>query len=223
MSEKAECTTGYPILLHLQDKQVAVIGGGRVGARKVRHLLHAAARVLLVSPDATSDLQNLADNGEIEWIKARYQRDMLNDFMPMLVIAATGDPRVDLTVAQDAHRIRALCNVANGSTDHSDFSNMALIEQPPLTIALSSNGKSPALIRLLKQRLEADFGEEYALLADWLGEIRQAQKERLPNQTDRQNVYQDIVTSELLALLREGEREKARNLFYSILLEDERE
>ena len=219
----AETAQGYPILLHLQDKHVAVIGGGRVGTRKVRHLLPTGARVLLVSPDASAELQVLAVDGDIKWIKARYQRDMLNDYMPVLVIAATGDMRVDQTVAQDAHRIRALCNVANGSTDHSDFSNMALIDQPPLTIALSSNGKSPALIRLLKQRLEADFGEEYALLAEWLGEIRQAQKERLPTQAARQNVYQDIVTSELLALLREGEREKARNLFYSILLEDEPE
>ena len=221
MAERAE--TGYPILLHLQDKQVAVIGGGKVGARKVRYLLRAGARVLLISPEANAELQVLADNGEIEWIAARYQRDMLNDYMPIVVIAATDDGRVNQTVAQDAHRIRALCNVTNGSSDHSDFSNMALIEQPPLTIALSSNGKSPALIRLLKRRLEADIGEEYALLADWLGEIRQGQMQEPSTQTERQRIYQDIVTSEALALLREGEREKARHLFHSILLEDERE
>ncbi len=219
----AEHASAYPILLHLRDRQAAVIGGGRVGARKVRRLLQAGARVLLVSPETSAELQDLADNGAIEWIEARYQRDMLNDYMPLLVIAATDDERVNLTVAQDAHRIRALCNVADGSSDHSDFSNMALIEQPPLTIALSSDGKSPALIRLLKQRFEADYGEEYALLAEWLGEIRQTQKERLPAQAERQSVYQEIVTSELLALLREGEREKARRLFYSILLEDEPE
>ncbi len=219
----SESTRGYPVLLHLQDKPVAVIGGGKVGTRKVRHLLKAGARVLLVSPDASAELTASADAGEIEWIAENYQRDMLNSYMPILVIATTDDSRVNQTVAQDAHRIRALCNMANGSSNHSDFSNMALIEQPPLTIALSSNGKSPALLRLLKRRLETDFGEEYALLAQWLGEIRQSQKERLPTQADRQGVYQDIVTSELLALLREGEREKARNLFYSILLEDELE
>lgn len=219
----SESAPGYPILMHLQDKQVAIVGGGRVGTRKARHLLRAGARVLLISPQVSLELHALADTGEIEWIPANYQRDMLNDYMPILVIATTDDERVNQTVAQDAHRIRALCNVTNGSSDHSDFSNMALIEQPPLTIALSSNGKSPALLSLLKRRLEADFGEEYALLAEWLGEIRQGQHERLPTQERREGVYQDIVTSELLALLREGEREKARNLFYSILLEEEKE
>ena len=52
----SESTRGYPVLLHLQDKPVAVIGGGRVGTRKVRHLLKAGARVLLVSPDASAEL-----------------------------------------------------------------------------------------------------------------------------------------------------------------------
>ncbi len=215
----SDSASGYPILLHLQDKQVAVIGGGRVGTRKVKHLLRSGARVLVISPEISADLQALVDDSEIEWIAAKYQRDMLNDIMPILVIAATDDRRVNQTVAQDAHRIRALCNVANGSSDDSDFSNMALIEQPPLTIALSSNGKSPALLRALKTQLSNDFGKEYAILGDWLGAIRESRKEALPEQRDRQMLYEDIVTSEVLSLLRAGERAKARRVFEHILLE----
>ena len=210
---------GYPILLHLQDRQVAVIGGGRVGTRKVRHLLSTGARVLLVSPEASPDLKALASEGAIEWIAEPYQRDMLNDNMPILVIATTPDPRVNQTVAQDAHRIRALCNVANGSSDDSDFSNMALIEKPPLTIALSSNGQSPALVRQLKRQLTQDLGEEYAILADWLGALRASLPENSPSQANRQSLYEDIVTSEVLALLRAGDREKAQRVFQQILLE----
>jgi len=210
---------GYPILLHLQDRQVAVIGGGRVGARKVKHLVRTGARVLLVSPEASADLKALASEGAIEWIAEPYQRDMLNDIMPILVIATTPDARVNQTVAQDAHRIRALCNVANGSSDDSDFSNMALIQKPPLTIALSSNGRSPALVRQLKRQLTQDLGEEYAILADWLGALRAALPENRPTQANRQTLYEDIVTSEVLALLRAGDRDQAKRVFRQILLE----
>ena len=129
-----ETTSGYPILLHLQDRQVAVVGGGRVATRKVRHLLSSGALVLVISPDVSAELQAFADASKIELIESRYERDMFNDYMPILVIAATDDERVNQIVAQDAHRVRALCNVANGS-GVSDFSNMALISQPPLTIA----------------------------------------------------------------------------------------
>lgn len=210
---------GYPILLHLQDRQVAVIGGGRVGARKVKHLLGAGARVLLVSPEASPELQALAAEGEIDWIAEPYKRDMLNDYMPLLVIATTSDPRVNQTIAQDAHRIRALCNVADGSSDDSDFSNMALIEKPPLTIALSSNGRSPALVRQLKRQLAAELGDEYAILADWLGTLRASQSGDSRSQADRRTLYEDIVTSEVLALLRAGDRDKAQRVFQQILLE----
>lgn len=214
-----ETVGGYPVLLHLQDRQVAVIGGGRVGARKVRHLVRAGARVLLISPEASADLQALAADGGIEWIAEPYKRDMLNDSMPILVIATTSDSRVNQTIAQDAHRIRALCNVANGSSDDSDFSNMALIEKPPLTIALSSNGRSPALVRQLKRQLTKDLGDEYAILADWLGTLRASLPGDSRSQADRQTLYEDIVTSEVLALLRAGDREMARRVFQQILLE----
>lgn len=214
-----ESAGGYPVLLHLQDRQVAVIGGGRVGARKVKHLVGAGARVLLISPGAGPDLQALAADGAIEWIAEPYRRDMLNDYMPVLVIATTSDARVNQTIAQDAHRIRALCNVADGSSGDSDFSNMALIEKPPLTIALSSDGRSPALVRQLKRRLTQDLGDEYAILADWLGTLRASLPDDSATQADRQTLYEDILSSEVLALLRAGERDKARRVFRQILLE----
>ncbi len=214
----AEPSGGYPILLHLQDRQVAVIGGGRVGARKVKHLVRTGARVLLISPQASPELRALAADGTIEWIAEPYRRDMLNDSMPVLVIAATSDARVNQTVAQDAHRIRALCNVANGSSDDSDFSNMALIEKPPLTIALSSNGQSPALVRQLKRQLSHELGDEYAILARWLGKLRAQPPESCRSQADRQSLYEDLITSEVLALLRAGERDQAQRVFRQILL-----
>ena len=210
---------GYPILLHLQDRQVAVIGGGRVGARKVKHLVRTGARVLLISPEASPDLQALAAEGKLEWIAEPYRRDMLNDYMPLLVIATTSDPRVNQTIAQDAHRIRALCNVADGSSDDSDFSNMALIEKPPLTIALSSDGRSPALVRQLKRQLSTELGDEYAILADWLGALRASQPDDSRAQADRRTLYEDIITSEVLALLRAGDHDQARRVFQQILLE----
>ncbi len=209
--------SGYPIMMHLQDKPVAVVGGGRVAARKVRRLLKAGARVILISPEIAPAMHGLLNEGDVLWLQSKYQRDMFNDYMPILVIAATDDERVNQTVAQDAHRIRALCNVANGSSANSDFSNMALIDQPPLTIALSTGGKSPALLRALKAKLADDIGEEYAVLADWLGAIRGLTREANGSQPTRQALYEDILDSDVLALLREGKPSEARRIFQQIV------
>lgn len=210
--------SGYPVMLHLHDRQVAVVGGGRVAARKVRQLRKAGARILLISPNATDELQELAGAGDILWRRESYQRDSFQSDMPVLVIAATDDPRVNQVVAQDAHRIRALCNVADGSRERSDFSNMAQIDQPPLTIALSSQGKSPALLQLLKARLADELAEDWATLADWLGDLR-ASGENGSAQPHRQRVYRRVLASDVLALLRQGQTERARRRFERIVQE----
>ncbi|MCY3575586.1 MAG: bifunctional precorrin-2 dehydrogenase/sirohydrochlorin ferrochelatase [Chloroflexota bacterium] len=208
--------SGYPVMLHLQDRPVAVVGGGRVAARKVRQLRKAGARILLISPQATDDLIEMAGAGEVLWRRESYQRDSFHSDMPVLVIAATDDPRVNQMVAQDAQRIRALCNVSDGSSQRSDFSNMAQIDQPPLTIALSSHGKSPALIKMLKARLADERAEDWATLADWLGDLR-ADGEVGNSQPQRQELYRRILASNVLALLRQGRAEQARQVFERIV------
>ena len=206
----------------MQDRQVAVVGGGRVATRKVRHLLNAGARVLLISPTVTAELQALADRGQIELIQAKYERDLLNDYMPVLVIAVTDDADLNQIVAQDAHRIRALSNVANGSGD-SDFSNMALISQPPLTIALSTGGASPAMLRRLKTQLEAIIGAEYGILTQWLGEVREPLKLQFDSQAQRQSLFERILESEVLELLQNDDSERARQLFQQLVSEGMRQ
>ena len=201
-------------MLRLRDKQVAVVGGGKVAARKVKSLLRSGARVLLISPRLAPALQALADAGAIEWLPAAYQRDMLNEAMPLLVIAATADRRVNQIVAQDAQRIRALCNIVNDGAG-GDFSNMATLDAPPLTIALSSNGASPALLRLLKEKLAAEIGAEYAVLADWLGGLRGTAPAR--SQAERQRLYEQLIASEVLTLLRAGKQDEAWQAFQRII------
>lgn len=212
-----ELTVGYPILLHLQDRQVAVIGGGTVATRKVKHLLRSGARVLVISPAVSTELLGLANESKIELIHSEYRRDMLNEHMPLLVIAATDDDAVNQIVAQDAHRIRALTNVANGSSKDSDFSNMAVIDRSPLTIALSTNGASPALLRGLKTELEQTIGDEYAILGEWLGELRAPLKSQLDSRVARQELYRRILASDVLRLLRASQPESARRIFDEIM------
>ena len=213
-----DATAGYPVMLNLQDRQVAVIGGGRVATRKARDLLAAGARVLVISPRLSGALKALAEKGEIQHIEAPYQRDMLNDYMPQLVITATDDERANRIAAQDAERIRALCNRADDSAE-GDFSNMAQISKPPLTIALSANGSSPALLRQLKTRLDASIGGEYAILSQWLGETRQPLKAAVDGQIERQLLYERVLDSDVLTLLREDRVDCARRRFQQIMNE----
>ena len=62
-------TRYYPAYLDLTGKRCVVIGAGVIAERKVLQLLASEANVTLVSPTATDELQRLAGEDKVRWIK----------------------------------------------------------------------------------------------------------------------------------------------------------
>src|SRR5262245_16177514 len=86
-------------------------------------------------------------------------------------MAATGDPVVDDAVAALAHRARVLVNVAD-RPERCDFILPSVLRRGQLQIAVSTGGRSPALAREIRRRLETLFGPEYAALVERAGRAR---------------------------------------------------
>jgi uroporphyrin-III C-methyltransferase len=97
----------YPVGLRLLDRQVVVVGGGRVAHRRVAGLLEARARVTLVSPEITPALEALVAPGSLTWVRRRYEPGDLDG--AWYAVAATDDPAVNAAVAEDAERAHIFC------------------------------------------------------------------------------------------------------------------
>ncbi len=207
----------YPIMLNLQNRVAVVVGGGRVATRKTRYLLEVGAKVIVISPTLTNELHNLSNQGQIEWHQSNYQRDLLNQFMPMVVIVTTDDSQINQMVVQDSQRIRALVNNAGAGTESDDFDNMAHVEKFPITVAVSTHGQAPMFTHQLKQVLETAIGDEYATLATWLGDARPVISEAIETQAKRQSLYDRLVQSSILDLLKSGQTDAAHQLFETII------
>ncbi|GAA4614488.1 uroporphyrinogen-III C-methyltransferase [Actinoallomurus liliacearum] len=90
----------YLLGLRFDGRRVVVIGGGRVAQRRVPTLLAAGADVLLIAPEATPMLDDLAARGEITWERRAYRPgDCAGAW---LVQAATDDGEVNAAVAAEA-------------------------------------------------------------------------------------------------------------------------
>jgi precorrin-2 dehydrogenase/sirohydrochlorin ferrochelatase len=87
------------------------------------------------------------------------------------VFAAASDPAVNRRVKIDAREAGVLCNLAQQPQD-GDFILPSLVRQGDLVLSISTSGASPALAKHLRQRLETQFGPEYAMLLRLLKGVR---------------------------------------------------
>jgi precorrin-2 dehydrogenase / sirohydrochlorin ferrochelatase len=210
--------SSYPILLNLRHRRVAVIGGGRVAARKVSGLLEAEASVTVISPMLHPILVERAAKGEIDYRQEGYRSGILADLRPLLVFAVTDQPDVNQSVAQEAESLGILVNVADDSSS-GNFSSMAVVQRPPITLALATDGASPALSAHLKARLERVISEDDVRFAHWLKELRPLVKECFPSQMQRERFWRTLIESNASTLLGEGDINGAYNVVQELLKE----
>lgn len=97
----------YLLGLRLHGRRVLVAGGGTVAQRRVPKLLEAGADVILVAPDVTPALDDLAAAGRVCWKPRGYRAgDCAGAW---LVQACTDDPAVNSRIAAEAERRGIWC------------------------------------------------------------------------------------------------------------------
>ncbi|MEW6501819.1 MAG: precorrin-2 dehydrogenase/sirohydrochlorin ferrochelatase family protein [Thermodesulfobacteriota bacterium] len=208
----------YPVCLDIGGRHCVVIGGGQVAERKVAGLVECGARVTVVSPELTAELQREVDAGTVQWLARGYQPgDLAAAF---LVIAATDDPAVQEAVHAEAEQGNILLNVAD-VPKWCNFILPATSRQGDLAIAVSTAGKSPALARRLREQFDREFGPEYAVLVELLGELRQVVLARGMSHRENKALLQRLVEADLAAWLRAGEWPRLRAHVLSLLADEQ--
>lgn len=197
----------YPVCLDLYKKQCLVIGGGKVAERKVLSLLEHKALGKLISPKITPTITHLVQKGKIDYEAREFQPKDLEGIF--LVIAATNNNKVNKLIAQEAQKRGILINVVDTPAD-STFILPAVVKRGSLMISISTGGKSPAFARKMKQDLEGQYGQEYGILVDILGNFRETIIQKEPDERKRKAIFQHLAkASELLKIIKEKGKEMA--------------
>jgi len=205
----------YPICLDLQKKECLVIGGGKVAERKIISLMEHGPIVKLVSPQITPQITHLVQEGKINYQKREFQPKDLDGIF--LVIAATNNNKVNKIITQEAQKRGILINVVDKPSD-STFILAAVVKRGDLMISISTGGKSPAFARKMRQDLERQYGPEYRILVDILGNFRENIIQREPDEKKRKAIFQRLAESgEILKIIRENGRAKAEKRIRELL------
>ncbi len=144
----------YPIFLKAHQLHILIVGGGNVGLEKLSFLLKSSpnANVLLVAPFIKKELRALAEkHPTVTLIEDVYKKEYLDE--KHIVIAATDDQIVNLTIYKEAKQRSLLVNLAD-QPQYCDFYLGGIVTKGNVKIAISTNGKSPTTAKRLRQFFE---------------------------------------------------------------------
>lgn len=137
----------HPLFLKLGGRRVVLVGGGRVAAEKLPHLLVAGADVTVVSPAMCPDI----DRAPVTVVRRAFEPDDLDG--AWLAIAAA-PPEVNRVVAAAGEARRIFVNVVDDTALATAFAS-AVLRRGGVTVAVSTEGAAPALAALVRDAIEA--------------------------------------------------------------------
>lgn len=200
---------GYPVTLIVEGRPCLVVGGGPVAARKAAALVECGARVRVVAERLGAEVRSLP----LEWEERPYRAGEAAGYW--LVATATDSPEVSRAVSADAEAAGVLVNAAD-DPELCSFFLPAVARQGPVSVAVSTDGASPALARWLRDRVAREWlGPEYAVAAELLAEKRD--EIRASGRSTESVDWRVALDSDMLDLVRAGRVDQARERIQACL------
>ena len=147
----------FPAFLDLNGRKVLVVGGGAVAATKIESLLAAGARVVVVAPDVRPEIEQ----SDVEIVRREF-RDADVDGAWWVVAAAPAD--VNRQVSAAAEQRRVFVNAVDDPRHASAYLG-GVVRRDGVTIAISTDGRAPALAGLLREAFDAFLPRD---IDEWL-------------------------------------------------------
>jgi len=183
-----------PLLLNLSNRKVVIFGGGKVGERKAR-VFADYSDVEVVSRDFTPNLRSMEEEGKIE-LREITLPDESSEIESLIkgafiVIPATDDDGINSMIIEVAKRSEALVNSTGEFT--ADIIVPSAIKKGDITIAIATGGRSPAMSKFLRKRIEQEITETDSRMSNLQQRLRMILKARVENQREREKILWDVL------------------------------
>ena len=197
-----------------KGKYVAMVGGGSEAFSKVQNFLDAGSKVLVISRNFSKGILDLHADKRIDLLKTEIKDGeffvkQLNP-KPDLLAVATSDHKLNAKLAQCGKAEGFMVYVADNPAI-SDFILPAVSKIGDVRITVSTGGKSPAMAKTLRERIERLITRQDLLHIELQEHMRAVLKERVGEQKTRKRILYTILEDESVnAFLKEGKLEKAK-------------
>ena len=198
----------YPVMLQLKGRRCVIIGAGPVGQRKLQSLLPTGAEIVLIAPEA--DRLNLPP--EITIINRVFREADLDH--AALVFAATDSTMTNKHISEAARKRMIPVNVVD-DPQTSDFTLPAVSRKGQLTVAVGTEGQSPAAAALIRDTLDGCLGPGWEIFVQIAAQLRQLKLTRGSKPLYNQQVLHILLERGLIRMLETGDRTGIEQLLLS--------
>jgi len=157
----------FPAFLKLAGRRVVVVGGGSVAASKLRALVEAGAKVTLVAPEVSAAIEQTG-------VTIRQRPFESRDLDDVWLVVAAATPEVNRQVATAAESQRVFVNAVDDPPNASFYLG-GVLRRAGLTVAISTDGRAPALAGLLREGLDAVLPPDH--LDRWVAEAKRVRRQ----------------------------------------------
>ncbi|MGA8756940.1 MAG: NAD(P)-dependent oxidoreductase [Stellaceae bacterium] len=158
-----------PISVDLAQTRVMLVGEGAAACRRLKLLDEAGAAALeIFAPEPDPELAEAAGPR----LRRRLPSPAEIAGAQLVFVAEAGDAAAG-EIRRVAKAAGVLINVED-DRPKSDFHSAAVIRRGGLTVAISTNGRSPGLAALMRLVLEYRIGPEWEIWLDEIASLRQA-------------------------------------------------
>ena len=200
----------FPILLKLEGQLVVIVGGGAVGQRKATGVLQAGGRVCIV---ALEPRPPESDDTRMDWICSEYNK---NHLVGATLVFAAATYAVNEQVVVDANSLGIWVNSAT-APDSGTFLVPSVCRVGSVTVAVSTNGAAPSLARRLREKIEADLDEPFAIWVELLDEIRPIVLQQIPDAVTRRELFDHLADWPWLERIRTEGRDPVRRAMLEMI------
>lgn len=196
--------TLFPVFLKLEQLNVLLVGGGKVGLEKLHALLgnSPATRISVVALRVSDDvIKTAADYPHVQIHERPFD---LNDLDGKdVVIVAVNDRKTSADIRQAAKERGILVNVAD-DPELCDFYMSSIVQKGHLKIAISTNGKSPTIAKRMKEVINDMIPYEMDSVLQNMQKIREDMNGNFEEKVKQLNDLTRVLVSKQITLTDAG-------------------
>ncbi len=194
------------VMLDLSGRRALVVGGSAIAARRVAGIARAGGQAMVVAERLAPEFE---DGPDFEHRARPFETTDLDG--AALVFVTAEDEALATRISALAQQRDIPVNVTDRLALCS-FIMPALVERPPLQVAISSSGTAPILARLLRGRFESELPQDLGRLATLAGNCRQRVRELIEDPVRRRRFWEWVADGPVAEQVLAGHLEAARSL-----------